>query len=108
MNEDLANFVSGGTSKFLSTLVTFPYTTIKVNQQSTKKKRGILATALLIYINFGFGGFYKGLSSKLLYTILSMAIMTLVYNKMKKRLKRKIYTLYLRHKLKKARTPVSK
>lgn len=102
MNGDLANFISGGASKFISTLATFPYTTIKVNQQGNKKKRSIITTALMIYISFGFKGFYKGLSSKLLYTILSMAIMTLVYNRLKKKLKRKIYAMYLKSKLKKS------
>lgn len=99
MNTDLANFVSGGVSKFISTIATFPYTTIKVNQQGNKKKRTILETAFIIYVNFGLRGFYKGLSSKLLYTILSMAIMSLVYQKMKKKLKRKIYAMYLRSRL---------
>lgn len=59
-------------------------------------------TIIIIYMNFGLRGFYKGLSSKLLYTILSMAVMSLVYQRLKKKLKRKIYAAYLRNKLKKS------
>ena len=91
----------------MSTLATFPITTIKVNQQGKKKKRSILATIFMLYISFGIKGFYKGLSSKLLYTILSMALMNLIYERLKKKIKRKVYLWHIRQNLRIKKKPTA-
>jgi len=79
------NFVAGALSKFLSTMVTYPYSTVKVNMQGKKSRRGLLMILLEIYVAYGLKGFYKGIGSKLLGTVLNMAIMMVLYERSKQK-----------------------
>ena len=71
----LNNFVAGGISKLIATLLTFPLTTIKVNQQGKNSKKSILIMILTILMRNGIGGFYKGLSTKIVQSVLQNGIM---------------------------------
>jgi adenine nucleotide transporter 17 len=71
----LNNFVSGGISKLIATLLTFPLNTIKVNQQGKNSKKGILIMVLTILMRSGPKGFYKGLSTKIIQSVLHNGIM---------------------------------
>ncbi len=95
-NKDLSIFLSGAFSKLCATIATFPFTTIKTNQQGKMKKKGILETILFIFFSYGGRGFYKGLSSKLFYTILNTAIMFLLYDKIRREIRRRIREKYLK------------
>jgi len=79
------NFVAGALSKFLSTMVTYPYSTLKVNMQGKKSRRGLLMVLLEIYVAYGLKGFYKGIGSKLIGTVLNMAIMMVLYERSKQK-----------------------
>ena len=81
---DFANLFSGAFSKLIATLFTYPYTTIKVNQQGKLKSKNVLHTIFFIYFAFGVKGFYKGIFSKLTYTIFNTAFMFFLYDKMKR------------------------
>lgn len=82
-NPDFSNLFSGAISKFIATISTYPYTTIKVNQQGKIKSVGVLKTIFFIYFSFGVRGFYKGVVSKLGYTVLNTAFMFLLYERLK-------------------------
>ena len=80
--------MSGSISKFISTIANYPYSTIKVNLQGKKSRKGIIFVILEIYVTYGFKGFYKGIGSKLIGTVLNMAIMMVLYEKLKHHLRR--------------------
>ena len=61
INKDLALLTSGGLSKLVATVITYPLVTIKVNQQTDKSKTNVLAMIYSILSNYGPGGFYKGI-----------------------------------------------
>jgi hypothetical protein len=75
--------MAGALSKFISTMATYPYSTLKVNMQGKKSRRGLLMVLLEIYVSYGLKGFYKGIGSKLLGTVLNMAIMMVLYERSK-------------------------
>ena len=82
----LNNFVSGGISKLIATLLTFPLNTIKVNQQGKNSKKGVLIMILTILMRNGPGGFYKGLSTKIIQSVLHNGIMLHIRENLAKKL----------------------
>ena len=84
-NENLRVFLAGALSKLIATISTYPYTTVKVNQQSSSKNLSILQTIFKIYIFYGYQGFYKGIGSKLTYTVLNNALMFLFFDMLKRK-----------------------
>ena len=80
----LNNFVAGGISKLIATLLTFPLTTIKVNQQGKNSKKNILIMILTILMRNGIGGFYKGLSTKIVQSVLQNGLMLHIKENLKK------------------------
>lgn len=78
------NFTIGAFTKLISTLLTFPLSTIKVNQQGKNSKKSIFMMILTIIMRSGIGGFYKGLSSKILKSVLQNGLMLFFNEKFKK------------------------
>ena len=78
------NFAVASISKLLATLATYPYTTIKVNQQGKHKEKKIIELVFIIYIMHGFKGLYSGIGPKLLHTVLQFGVLHLLNEKMKK------------------------
>ncbi|GME83403.1 unnamed protein product [Ambrosiozyma monospora] len=70
----------GSFGKLISTIVTYPYITIRSRMhlstaKSSEQEKGMLAVAKDILFNEGLGSFYKGLSLKLFQSILSAAFL---------------------------------
>jgi hypothetical protein len=82
------NFIAGALAKFISTITTYPYSTIKVNMQGKKSRKGIIMVILEIYMTYGLKGFYKGIGSKLIGTVLNMAIMMVLYERLQNHFRR--------------------
>lgn len=80
------DFTIGAFTKMISTLVTFPLSTIKVNQQGKNSRKGILMMVMTIIMRSGLGGFYKGLSSKLVKSAFQNGMMLYFNEKIKKRM----------------------
>jgi len=80
MNKDFALFLSGAISKLLATVSTYPLTTVRTNMQSGS---GMTSLESILYIleNFGPFGFYKGLSAKILQSVLNSAMMLFLYER---------------------------
>lgn len=85
---DLKNMISGMASKLLATLTTYPYTTVKNRQQAQRKPLGIIMTILHIYIQHGFKGFYNGLGSKIIHTLLNNALMFVLFERLRNWIRR--------------------
>lgn len=82
----LNSFVCGGLSKLVATLLTFPLNTIKVNQQGKNSKKGILMMVLTIIMRSGVSGLYKGLSTKLLQSVLHNGLMLYIKENISRKL----------------------
>lgn len=75
MNPDIAIFQSGGLSKLVATLITYPLTTMKVNRQTQKgQSSSTLKMITQIYEKYGIAGYYSGLSAKVLHSVLNSAL----------------------------------
>eukprot|EP00164_Ancoracysta_twista_P005690 GFYU01007814.1.p1 GENE.GFYU01007814.1~~GFYU01007814.1.p1 ORF type:complete len:314 (-),score=93.76 GFYU01007814.1:142-1083(-) len=75
-------FILGAISKLCATLVTYPYLVLKTRLQlrqdgndNALKYKGVTDATKKIYDNEGLRGFYKGIESKLLQTILTSALL---------------------------------
>eukprot|EP01083_Nonionella_stella_P277755 944362_1 len=81
----LIDFISGLCSKAIATIVCYPLIYIKVKRQAEKQKDTVSSSVVQFikntYNEHGITGFYSGLSSKLLQSSLSNAIMLTVKEK---------------------------
>lgn len=76
------NTFSGAVSKSIATLLTYPLQLAQTRQRLTKDRR-ISTPALLLMIlkKDGPTGLYKGMETKMLQTVLSTALMFVMYEK---------------------------
>jgi adenine nucleotide transporter 17 len=79
-NDEIVFFISGASSKFVATIVTYPYQMLR-----TKKiQNGALSytdlTSTIIHSS-GFLGLYVGLSAKIYQTVLNQAFLLTFYEK---------------------------
>lgn len=82
----LSFFVSAF-AKMVSTLVTYPYQTIRANQHISKGKRGSLSIGKALIKESGYRALYKGLKMKMIQTILNAAITMGLYESIGKPIK---------------------
>jgi len=73
-------FFIGAMSKLVATLITYPYITVKTRlqmKQNDQNYNGTLDVMLKIIRNEGFAGFFKGIRTKLLQSVLNSAFLFL-------------------------------
>lgn len=75
INPEVALFMSGGVSKLIATIITYPLSTLKVNKQTMLKSKSVstLRMVLQIYEKYGMAGYYAGLSAKIFSSVLNAA-----------------------------------
>jgi len=75
-------FITGAIAKTVSTILTYPYITIKTRLQATGKYKGSLDVIRKVYAEDGVVGFYKGVGSKIIQTVLTAACLMVVQDRM--------------------------
>nr|AND95634.1 Peroxisomal membrane protein 34 [Chromera velia] len=84
----LSVFLAGAFSKLISTVATYPYQVVKSRLQMKRKKdagpgdTGVLDCLVKIVEQEGPAGLFRGMTSKLLSTVLTSAIMFMTYEKL--------------------------
>nr|CAI5857557.1 unnamed protein product [Callosobruchus analis] len=73
--------VEGAVSKSVATLLTYPLQLAQTRQRLMKKRLGTAALLLMILKKQGAKGLYQGMESKMLQTVLSTALMFVMYEK---------------------------
>eukprot|EP00794_Sanderia_malayensis_P009090 gene9090-10060_t len=87
---NLEYFLMGGTAKAVATVLTYPLQLAqcrlragRVNgSDNSSKKQGLMYMLMQIYQSRGILGLFKGLEAKLMQTVLTAALMFLVYEKL--------------------------
>jgi len=83
----LSIFCFSAFAKMVATVVTYPIQLVQTKQRNGHTYHDLAADAgtfrMLLYIirKYGFGGLYKGMEAKLLHTILTAALMFMMYEK---------------------------
>ncbi|CAH2005784.1 unnamed protein product [Acanthoscelides obtectus] len=81
VNSAIGFFLLSAVSKSIATLITYPLQLAQTRQRLMKKRLGTAALLLTILKNQGPKGLYQGMESKMLQTVLSTALMFVMYEK---------------------------
>lgn len=77
-------FIASSIGKTLATFATYPILTIRVRMQANKDSQSVWQQLISIFKQLEASDYFKGISAKLLQTILNNAFLLIVYEKLRR------------------------